>query len=624
NMFGLKNYSKEKKTKRTSPPGLDLGQSNIKNLLAPDGAYIEKDAIQLGSGIWMRNFTIKNFPRKVSIGFLDDVYDIGDVVVSTHITPVEDYEVERDLTAQITRLEAQRMVQEQKGNISKLGELQRSIQDAWDLRDAVTMNEDKMFFVTVVITVAAESKEELEKVSKILEERLGGRSIHVRRNFLRQEQGLRSTLPLGENQIEMFRNFNLGATTALFPFTGNNMAHERGIYLGTNLNTRAPVIFDPFIGPPLMSNANLNVFAQSGAGKSYFLKLMAARSAIPRGKRPGTRSVFIDPDGEYRALSEHLGGTVVDFRPDQPALINPFDVEEEDNNGTQTVNLQEKHQDVKSLFQVMFSANGEYHLSPEENALLDQCISALYADRHITRDPDSLYEKSNQVAYIGYQRKAMPTISDVGNWLSVHSHEHGSRLQTLLFPYSAGNALGLFDGQTQVELKEVPAIDFDISHLEEGVMRPLAMHVVLSWIWEKFVKRNPHIPKMAFADEAWMYMYHQESAMFLEKMSRRVRKRNTSLCVASQSFEEFTRSQQGKAVLTNASASILLKQSESDIDYVQQQYHLPYGQRHFLEAAYPGEALLKIGKNTLPLQVEASPFEHEFVNTTPGEGKPTV
>jgi len=595
---------------------LENGTTNIKDFLTPDGAYIEKDAIQLGSGMWMRSFVVKNYPRRVSMGFLDDVYDIGDVVVSTHITPVEDYEVERDLTAKITRLESQRIISEQKGNISKLGELERSIQDAWQLRDAVTMNEDKMFFITVVITLKAESKDELDKLSKILEERLGGRSVHLRRNFLLQEQGLKSTLPIIENKMDDFRNFNLGASTALFPFTASNMAHDNGIYLGTNLGTNAPVIFDPFIGPPVMPNANINVFAQSGAGKSYTLKLISARSALK-----GVRSVFFDPDGEYRALTERLGGAVIDFKPDEPALINPFDIEEEEDElGGKKVNLQEKLQDLKSTFDVMFRSNGGYTLSPEENALLDQCIMSLYSERGITRDPRSLYEKDTREGYVGYRKKKMPTISDVVEWLEDSDHEHAERLQTLLYPFQAGNSLGLFDGQSRVQLKNVPAIDFDISHLEEGVMRPLAMHIVLSWIWEKFIKQNQHIRKLAVVDEAWMFMYQEESAMFLEKMSRRVRKRNTSFCVASQSFEEFTRTQQGKAVLTNASATMLLKQSESDIEHVQEQYHLPTGQRQFLEGAYPGETLLKIGKNATLLRIEASDFEHEFVNTTPGGG----
>lgn len=610
-----KNENKKRVENPSKSSGaLDKGTLEIKELLAPDGAVIEKDYIELGSGIFMRNFIVKKFPSKVSLGFLDDVYSIGDVVVSTHITPSEDYEVERELTAKITQLESQRMLMEQRGNIRKLGEIERAIRDAWQLRDNVTMNEDKMFFVTVVITLMAESKEELEKKSKMLEERLGGRSVHLRRNFLRQEQGLRSTLPLGENKMDTYRNFNLGAATALLPFTASNMAHPNGVYLGVNLTTAAPVIFDPFIGPPIMPNANINVFAMAGSGKSYLLKLLAGRLSLR-----GVRSTFIDPDGEYRALTERVDGTIVDFKPGQPALINPFDIEvEEDEHGNKRVNLQEKLQDIKSLFWVMFNSNGGYRLSPEENAVLDQCIMALYADKKITNDPASLYEKSHRVGYIGPKKKEMPTLSDVGNWLSLHSHEYGKRLQTLLYPFTKGHSLGLFDGQSRVQLKDVPVIDFDISHLEEGVMKPLAMHVILSWIWEKFVKQQLMKRKVVVADEAWMYMYSPESAMFLEKMSRRCRKRNTSFCVASQSFEEFTRSQQGKAVLTNASATFLLKQNETDIDYVQDQYHLPKGQRQFLENAYPGEALLKIGKNVTTLKVLASPYEHEFVNTTPG------
>ena len=611
----VKLFSKKKVTEQEETPSkLDQGTVNLKEYLAPEGAIIEPDYIQLGSGVFMRSYTISYFPSKVFLGFLDEVYSIGDVIVSTHITPIDDYEVEKELTFKITRLEAQRMIQESKGNISRLGELTRSIEDAWRLRDAVTMNEDKMFYVTVVVTVTAKSLDELNAVSKLLEEKLGGRSIQLRRNFLNQKEALLSTLPINSNKMDRYRNFNLGATTALFPFTASNLAHPNGIYVGTNLSTNAPIIFDPFVGPPIMPNANINVFGMSGSGKSYLLKLLSARSALR-----GVRSVFIDPDGEYRALTEKLGGVVVDFRPDQEALINPFDLEEEeDDNGQLKVNLHEKLQDVKNLFNAMFMNNGGYTLGPEENALLDQCVMSLYSKRQITSDPNSLYEPDDRPGYIGYRKKAMPTISEVAEWLEGQGSETGRRLSTLLFPYLKGNPLGLFDGQSRVSLRDAVAVDFDISYLEEGVMKPLAMHIVLNWIWEKFVKRNRHIHKLVVADEAWMYMHHADSAMFLEKMSRRCRKRNTSFCVASQSFEEFTRNQQGKAVLTNASATILLKQNETDIDYVQEQYHLSDSQRQFLESAYPGEALLKIGKNMLTMRVDASPFEHEFVNTTPG------
>ncbi|EGL83773.1 type IV secretory pathway VirB4 components-like protein [Caldalkalibacillus thermarum TA2.A1] len=614
---------RKKKGKKSKPEveknSLEHGTFTLKEYLAPEGAIIEPDYIQLGSGVFMRSYSVSHFPSSVFVGFLDGAANIGDVAISTHIMPIDDYEVEKELTLKITRLEAQRMIQEKQGNIHRLGELTRSIEDAWRLRDAVAMNEDKMFYVTVVITITANSLEELDQVSKLLEETLGGRSVQLRRNFLRQKEGLISTLPLNQNEMDRYRNFNLGATTALFPFTASNLVHHNGVYLGTNLSTNAPVIFDPFIGPPVMPNANINVFAMSGSGKSYLLKLLAARSALR-----GVRSVFIDPDGEYRALTEKVGGVIVDFRPDQEALINPFDLEEEeDEHGNTKVNLHEKLQDIKNLFNVMFTNNGGYRLSPEENAVLDRCIMSLYSKRQITSDPNSLYEPDPRPGYVGYRKKEMPTISETVEWLEEQGTEVGQRLATLLFPYRRGNPLGLFDGQSRVRLKDAVAIDFDISHLEEGIMKPLAMHVILNWIWEKFVKRNRHVRKLVVADEAWMYMYHEDSAMFLEKMSRRCRKRNTSFCVASQSFEEFTRSQQGKAVLTNASATVLLKQNETDIEYVQAQYHLSDGQRQFLESAHPGEALLKIGKNMLALRVDASPYEHEFVNTTPG-GRPNA
>lgn len=613
----LKLFSRKKKeTHEEKPFKLEQGTVTLKEYLAPEGAIIHPDYIQLGSGVFMRSYTISYFPSKVHVGFLDEIHSIGDVIVSTHITPVSDYEVEQELTYRISRLEAQRILQEKKGEIARLGELARSIEDAWRLRDAVAMNEDKVFLVTVIVTVTAKSLDELNRVSKLLEEKMGGRSVQLRRNFLTQKEALLSTLPINKNRMDEHRNFNLGATISLLPFTASNLAHPQGIYLGTNLMTNAPVIFDPFIGPPLMPNANINVFGMSGMGKSYLVKLFGARSALR-----GVRIVFTDIDGEYREVTRKLGGVVVDFRSDQPALINPFDLEEDEldpDTGQAVVNLHQKLQDLKGLFNVMFECNGGYKLNPEENALLDQCLVELYAKRKITTDPSSLYEPDHRPGYLGYRKKDMPTISEMAEWLKNSGTETGRRLSMLLYPYLRGNTLGIFDGQSRVSLKDTVAIDFDISNLEHGVLRPIAMYVVLNWIWEKFVKKNPHVRKIVVADEGWQLIRYEDSAKYLEMYARRIRKRNASFIITSQFFEDFTRNNEGRAILTNASATVLMKQNEMDIDRVQEQYHLSDGQRQFLESATSGEALLKIGKNLLAIRIDASPFEHEFVNTTPG------
>lgn len=603
-----------KKSKRGSqdseclPLTIDGGIPSINDIIVSDGAIIEMDHMRIGER-YVRTYFVVQWPSQVHVTWFDEVYQMGDVDVAFHIHPGENHAVVKELTHRITQYESQLMIEQKKGDIYNVSLLRNRIADAWNLRDSIQLNRDKMFYVSAQIMVSADSLEELNRKGRILEEKLGGRATYVRQAFLRQLEGFRSVAPLGKNYVlDAYRNFNLGATVSLFPFNNAELTHTGGVLLGTNKVTNAPVLFNAFIGPPVLLNHNMAVFGQAGSGKSSFIKLYVARSAVS-----GVRTVIIDPDGEYGPLVRALNGVMVQFENDRPAMINPFDIEEEvDSDGTRSVHLVEKILEMKSLISVMAEGSGS-SLTPEELSEIEIAIREEYVSRGITEDPDSLREPHTAPDMIGYKKKKMPTLSSFYERLKKMFPE--SRLLVILKSFLKGGTLGIFDGPSQVQLKDVPVICFDVSHLEDKFMRPLAMHVVLQWIWEKFIKKNPNVKKHVVVDEAWHFMKYEDSANFLENMSRRGRKRVAGLITATHGFYEFTGSQQGKSILTNSATMMLMRQSPADIDAIKELLNLPMGQLDVVRKLEIGEGLLRLGDRATAVRVTAMPFESGLIQT---------
>jgi len=584
------------------------GVPSVNDVIVSDGAVIEMDHIRIG-GRYARAYFVVEVPSEVFVTWFDEVYKIGDVDVTFHIKPGESHAVVKELTNRITQYESQLMIEQKRGDIYNVSTLRSQITDAWNLRDAIQLNRDKMFFVSAQVVISASSLDELNNKGRMLEEKLGGRATYVRQAFLRQLEGFRSVAPLGKNYIDdNYRNFNLGATISLFPFNNAELTHSGGTLLGTNRFTRAPVLFNAFIGPPVLLNHNMAVFGQAGSGKSTFIKLYVARSAVS-----GVRTVIIDPEGEYDPLVKALNGEMIRFENDQEAMINPFDIEEEvESDGSRSVHLVEKILEMKALISVMAEGSGS-KLSPEELSQIETVLRAEYDSRGITEDPNSLREAHTEPDMLGYKKKEMPTMSSFCNRLDEMYPD--SRLSIILKPFLKGGTLGIFDGPSQVQLYDMPVVCFDVSRLEEKFMRPLAMHVVLQWVWEKFVKKNPNQKKHVIVDEAWRFMKYEDSANFLENMSRRGRKRVAGLITATQAFYEFTDSQQGRSVLTNSATMVLMKQSSTDYDAIKSLLNLPEGQMNVLRSLGMGEGLLRIGEGAAAINVTVMPFESNIIKT---------
>ncbi|MEW5935409.1 MAG: DUF87 domain-containing protein, partial [Bacillota bacterium] len=463
--------------------------------------------------------------------------------------------------------------------------------DALALRERLTSGETRVFSVVVLVTVAASTRKELEYRCSLLEEVMGGRDVHLLPAFLRQGEALRSSLPLGSCALwDQQFVFDSGAVRTLIPFTSADLAHPDGVLLGVNYHTGGPVFFDCFAVPPLF-NHNVGVFAVAGAGKSFLIKLMSARSALQ-----GVRTVFIDPEGEYRMLAEALGGRCVRLDARDP-LVNPFDLEPEETEQGPVLDLAEKVQELKSLVTAVLETYGRgQRLDPHEAALLERAIRAEYEARGITSDPATLYERAGEG--FGLSKKEMPTFSSLHARLGGMGRD-AARLCALLEPCLAGGSLGMFDGQSRVRLGEEPLLAFDVSGLEETYVRPVAMHFLLEWTWEKFVKGFWGQRKRVVVDEAWLFMGHPETAQFLQTMARRGRKRRCSFVVASQHWREFSESAAGQAVLTNMASLVLMRQNPVDLEPARETFRLTEGEAAFLAGCDRGECLLRAGADAV-------------------------
>lgn len=601
-------------------PSFEGGILTLQDLVAPDGIHVERSYVQIGSGRYVRHYFVSEVPSQVFVGWLDDLYAAGDVDVSVYVYPIPDKDVIDALTRQIINVQTQIIADEKRGDYRNLSVLKRTEQDAWELREQVQTNRNRMFSVSIHFSVAAPSLEELDRRCKVLEERLGGRAVHVRQAFLRQAEALKTVMPLGNNQMmDIYRNFDLYAATALFPWSGADVVHPDGVLLGRNLVTGAPVFYDSYAGPPVLQNPHLGIIATSGAGKTTFLKVLAARSAVL-----GVRTVFLDPEGEYGDLVRALGGVYVRLTPDADEVyVNPFELEaEEMDDGSYRVPVLDKVGDIKSLVAVLLQSSGE-RLTPEENAILDEAVRQEYEARGITQDPESLYEKAHGdlkdgKVIVGPVKKRMPTFASLHDRLSQYG-ERAARLRTVLKPCLRGGSLGFFDGQSSVRLGDALLVAFDVSKLEENLARPFAMHVCLAWIWEMFVKKNPlKGPKeklRVIVDEAWMFEKYDDTANFLELMARRARKRNCSLVIATQHFSEF-QNPRGQATMGNLDSVFLMKQNATEFEAVCDFFKLAEGQREFLRTCGTGQGLLRVGSDRsqyAAVQVTVMDREWEFI-----------
>ena len=615
-----------------------LKKKTIKELIAPSGIDASNiDHLEIISNVtrYARSFFVSTLPRMATFPELfRDMYLFGDINTSIYINPIAESRSQNELNRTINELETERIVAADRGNINRESTLGQKRWEAEQLRDEIAAGYNKLFEASVVSTLFAYSLEDLDRYTKLLASEMSKSLVGIKSAWGMQEEAFQSNLPLMQDKIKKTHTFDRRSMGTVFPFTTSEVGHPTGIPLGFNKQTGVPILFDNFHSS--LANYNMVIFAKSGAGKSVTMKTLISRSAVLMG----IQSLALDAEGEYSIVAESLGGINVVISPTSKTVINLFDIEPEiirdeiTGKSRSVVNVESKVEDVTQALLTM--ARGSTR-STEVNELTKQIISESvaeeYAACHITSDPSSLYESNAIITgdALGKQKKKMPTI---GSWYkrilrkaeenkNVDYQFHYSYLIKVMKQYirEYNGQMAYFDGQSTFDLLDGTLfINLDISQLEERFARPLAQQILLSWIWEKYVKKNSEdrtkaSKKRVLVDEAWMLLPYPEAVDFLNTMARRARKRNVSLAIISQRFQDFYEKPEAQAVLTSSDTKLFLAQDKSEIQYLKEVFKLSSGEANFLVTCFKGEGLLKVGADTAIIQIKPTAKEFEFVET---------
>ena len=565
-------------------------RKTIKELIAPagvDASNISHLEIISNMTRYARSFYVSTLPRMCTFPELfRDMYLFGDINTSIYINPIPESRSQNELNRVINELETERIVAADRGNINRESTIAQKRAEAEQLRDEIAAGFNKLYEASIVSTLFAYSLEELDRLTKLLATEMSKSLVEVKSAWGIQEEAFQSNLPLMNDKVKKTHTFDRRSMGTVFPFTTSEVGHETGVPLGFNKQTGVPILFDNF--HPSLANYNMVIFAKSGAGKSVTMKTLISRSSVLMG----IESLALDAEGEYSIVAEALGGINVVLSPNSKTVINVFDIESEiikdEITGKErtVLNVENKVEDVTQALLTM--ARGSTR-SEEVNELTKQIIAESvaeeYASRGITNDPASLYEaKSNsfETDNLFRSKKEMPTIGTWYKRIQRKAQEndntdykfHYSYLLKVMKQYirEYDGQMAYFDGQSTFDLLEgAPFINLDISQLEERFARPLAQQILLSWIWEKYVKKNSEDRKKAskkrvLVDEAWMLLPYPEAVDFLNTMARRARKRNVSLAIISQRFQDFYEKPEAQAVLTSSDTKLFLAQDKSEIE----------------------------------------------------------
>ncbi len=616
-----------------------LRRKTIKELIAPSGLDASKvDHLEIISNVkrYARSFFISTLPRMCSFPELfRDLYLFGDINTSVYITPIAESRSQNELNKVINELETERIVAADRGNINRESTLAQKRLEAEQLRDEIAAGFNKMYEASIVATLFAYNLEDLDRLTKLLSTEMSKSLVGIKSAWAIQEEAFKSNLPLMEDKINRAHSFDSRSMGTVFPFTTSDVGHPTGVPLGYNKQTGTPILFDNFHSS--LTNYNMVIFAKSGAGKSVTMKTLISRSSVLMG----IESLALDAEGEYSIVAESLGGINVVLSPNSKTIINLFDIEVENIKDEITgrertvLNVENKVEDVTQALLTM--ARGSTR-SKEVNELTKQVIAEAVAEEYaangITNDPTSLYIPNRQFQTgdrLYKDKKEMPTIGSWYKRIQKKAEEnknpdysfHYSYLLKVMKQYirEYNGQMAYFDGQSTFELLDgAPFINLDISQLEERFARPLAQQILLSWIWEKYVKKNSEdrrkaSKKRVIVDEAWMLLPYPEAVDFLNTMARRARKRNVSLAIISQRFQDFYEKPEAQAVLTSSDTKLFLAQDKSEIQYLKEVFKLSDGESNFLITCLKGEGLLKVGADTAILQIVPTSKEFEFVET---------
>lgn len=560
------------------------GVVSVRDLIAPAAFEIKPKLIRLGD-YFIRTIFIVTYPRYLSLGWFTPIINMSTTMdVSMFFYPVKPEVILKQLKNKVGVLEAQLMSDAEKG-APRDPLRETALRDIEGLRDDLTQGIEHFFQFALYVTLYGRSEKELDEISNQLEGVLGAKLIYSKRVFYQAEQGYNSTLPVGNDELMVTFNMNTSPIASGFPFVSADLTSDNGILYGINRHNNSLILFDRFS----LQNANAVVFATSGAGKSYTVKLEVLRSMML-----GTEVIIIDPEMEYKHLSDAVGGTYINISLASDAKVNIFDL-------PRPVGEEFKTEDIirsavittKGLMRIMFG-----NVTPEEDSIIDRALLETYAKKDI-------------VPGVDLKTIEPPVMQDFQEVL-----EGMTGTETLLVKikkYTEGTFAGLLNSPTTVEMNNQLVI-FSVRDLEDE-LRPLAVYTIVNHIWN--VVRSERKKRILIIDEAWWLMQHEDSAKFIFALVKRCRKYYLGVTTITQDVNDFLRSPYGQAIVTNSAMQILMKQSPSAIDLIKKTFLLTEGEKYLLLEAGVGEGIFFAGPRHAAIKVVASYAEDQIITSDP-------
>lgn len=563
----------------------EQGLVNVLDYIAPAAFVVTPQYIQL-ENMYIKTMFVYSYGASANTNWLSGVVNLDiQADISMFIYPLETAAVLEQLKRQVGNLGSTQSIQQEKGQVRD-PQLQTAISDIEALRDALSRGEDRLFQYGLYFTLYSTKLDELNQLCKQLEAKLGGLLIYTKQTFMQMEQGFSASLPLGNDELLINRHMDTAALSTTFPFVSSELTNNDGILYGVNLHNTSLVLFDRFT----LENANSVVFATSGAGKSFAVKLEALRSLMW-----GTDVIVIDPENEYERLSAAVGGSYLNLSLNSNERINPFDLPKASADERGDDILRSAVVSIKNLVAIMVGG-----LAPEEDAVLDKGVYEAYALRDITGDAAT-------------HRNDPPLMSDLQNVLANMSGAES--LVRRLSKYTEGTFAGLFNQPTNINL-DTGFVVFSIRDLEEQ-LRPIGMFLILSFIWNqaRFQMRK----RMVVVDEAWILMRYKDSSDFLYALAKRARKYYLGLTIITTDVEDFIGSQQGRTIVNNSAMRLLLRQSPSAVDKLAEVFKLTESEKLILREAKVGQGIFFAGANHVAIEIIPSFEEEQLITTNPAE-----
>jgi type IV secretory pathway VirB4 component len=562
------------------------GMMTIKDMISPSSLEIKSNYLKIGDS-FTRSFFVYSYPRFIEANWLFQIINLeASLDVSMFIYPFPSDQILKILHKKVGQMHSTIRMYAEKGR-TRDPAIETALQDAEELRQSLQRGEEKFFHLGLYFTVYSTDYEKLNKISNQIETILNGKMVLTKRTNLQMDNGLISSLPLGQDNLQVLRNMNTSPLSTIFPFSSADLTSDKGILYGLNRHNNSLIIFDRFS----LENANSVVFATSGAGKSYAVKLEILRLMML-----GVDVMVLDPEKEYQELCETVNGTYLNISLNAKERINPFDLPQKlkDDNLAPGDLLRSAIINLHGLFNLMLGK-----LTPEEEAIMDKALLDCYALKGITLET------------VDPRDYEVPTMQDLFEVLN--SINGAESLAVRLQKYTTGSFAGIFSKPTNINLKSGLLV-FNVRDLEDE-LRPIAIYIVLNFIWNQV--RSSLKKRVLVLDEAWSFMQYEDSAKFIHGLVKRARKYWLGVTTITQDVEDFVSSPYGKAIINNAAMEILLKQSPSAIDALGDLFRLTEGERYMLLNSSIGQGLFFAGNKHVACQIVASYSEDKVITTNP-------